>query len=229
MAGLDRIQAGLFPQLLVRCCFSALPSGLQTLVEWLLCHQVTGAVLGATGIYWLETPYEAEALGGAGILPALVHAQHVKQITGRNTGVAGRTCLARICQFGLCKPSLVPLTGLPQSAQDLSATPPSRAQPGTAPHPHSRSAIDPATLQPQVRSAPFSGLRLIAYACTRRPDSPSGSGVALRMPSKRRGASARSVGPRLDSCDDIARAQAPAARTRVAGITSSTVFPVSCM
>ena len=85
--------------------FSALPSGLQALVAWLLGHRVSAAVLEATGIYW-ETAYEA--LAGAGILPLLVHAQHVKQLKGRKTDVADSVWLARICQFGLCKPSLVP-------------------------------------------------------------------------------------------------------------------------
>lgn len=61
---------------------------------------------------------------------------------------------------------------------------------------------------------PSSGQPLIAYACTRRPDSPSGSGVALRMPSKRRGASARSVGPRKCSFPIKLRALQPSADSR---------------
>ena len=97
-------RSGTDAQMITRA-FSALPSGLQALVAWLLGHRVSAAVLEATGIYW-ETPYEA--LEGAGILPLLVHAQHVKQLKGRKTDVADSVWLARICQFGLCRPSLVP-------------------------------------------------------------------------------------------------------------------------
>ncbi len=85
--------------------FSALPSGLEALVDWLLGHQVSAAVLEATGIYW-EAPWQA--LEHAGIEPILVHAQHVKQIKGRKTDIADSVWLARICQFALCTPSLVP-------------------------------------------------------------------------------------------------------------------------
>ena len=66
---------------------------------------MTAAVLEATGIYW-EAPYEA--LEKAGIEPILVQAQHVKQIKGRKTDVADSVWLARICQFGLGSPSLIP-------------------------------------------------------------------------------------------------------------------------
>jgi len=85
--------------------FSALPSGLAALVEWLRAHQVSAAVMEGTGVYW-EAPYQA--LEHAGIEVLLVHAQHVKQIKGRKTDIADSVWLARICQFGLCAPSLVP-------------------------------------------------------------------------------------------------------------------------
>ena len=60
-----------------------------------------------TGIDW-EAPYQA--LEHAGIETRLVHAQHVKQLRGRKTDIADSAWLARICQFGLCAPSLVPST-----------------------------------------------------------------------------------------------------------------------
>ena len=84
--------------------FSALPSGITALVDWLLSHEVVAAAMEATGIYW-ETVYDA--LAGAGVKPMLLHAQHVKQIRGRKTDIADSIWLARICQFGLCTPSLV--------------------------------------------------------------------------------------------------------------------------
>ena len=63
--------------------FSALPSGITALVDWLLSHEVVAAAMEATGIYW-ETVYDA--LAGAGVKPMLLHAQHVKQIRdGRPT------------------------------------------------------------------------------------------------------------------------------------------------
>ena len=85
--------------------FSALPSGLTALVEWLRGHAVSAEVMEGTGVYW-EAPYQA--LEHAGIEALLVHAQHVKQIKGRKTDIADSLWLARVCQFGLCAPSLVP-------------------------------------------------------------------------------------------------------------------------
>ena len=85
--------------------FSALPSGLEALVAWLRHHRVSAALMEGTGVYW-EVVYTA--LEEAGLRPLLVHAQHVKQIQGRKTDVADSVWLARICQFGLCSPSLVP-------------------------------------------------------------------------------------------------------------------------
>ena len=85
--------------------FSALPSGLEALAAWLLEHEVSAAVMEATGIYW-EAPHDA--LEQAGIEVLLVHAQHVKQIKGRKTDIADSVWLARIGQFGLCRASLVP-------------------------------------------------------------------------------------------------------------------------
>ena len=85
--------------------FSALPGGLGELTRWLLEHQVSAAVMEATGVYW-EVVFEA--LESAGIEAILVHAQHVKQLKGRKTDIADSVWLARICQFGLCAPSFVP-------------------------------------------------------------------------------------------------------------------------
>ena len=85
--------------------FGALPRGLGALVDWLRAYQVSAAVMEATGIYW-EAPYQA--LEHAGIEVLLVHAQHVKQIKGRKTDIADSLWLARICQFALCTPRLVP-------------------------------------------------------------------------------------------------------------------------
>ena len=92
--------------------FSALPSGLGELTRWLLDHQVSAAVMEATGVYW-EVVFDA--LDSAGITPILVHAQHVKQLKGRKTDIADSVWLARICQFGLCTPSFVP----PAAFRDL--------------------------------------------------------------------------------------------------------------
>ena len=48
------------------------------------------------------------ALEQAGIEPQLPHAQFVKQVKGRKSDVADSLWLARICRFGLCRPSYVP-------------------------------------------------------------------------------------------------------------------------
>ena len=68
-------------------------------------HGVTAAVLESTGVYWNAPLRTIEA---AGVRPALVHAQHVKQIKGRKTDGADSLWLARICQLGLARPSYVP-------------------------------------------------------------------------------------------------------------------------
>ena len=44
----------------------------------------------------------------AGIEVQLLHAQHVKQLRGRKTDVDDSRWLARVCQFGLGRPSFVP-------------------------------------------------------------------------------------------------------------------------
>ncbi|MCY4595492.1 MAG: transposase [Bryobacterales bacterium] len=85
--------------------FSALPAGLDALTQWLASHRVTAAAMEATGIFW-QAPWEA--LEAAGIEPLLLHAQFVKQVQGRKSDVADSLWLARICRFGLCRPSYVP-------------------------------------------------------------------------------------------------------------------------
>ena len=79
--------------------------GLGELVEWLREHGVTAAAMESTGVYW-NAPYRALERGG--LRADLLHAQHVKQIRGRKTDVADSLWLARICQFGLARPSYVP-------------------------------------------------------------------------------------------------------------------------
>ncbi len=59
----------------------------------------------ATGVYW-HTPWQA--LTDAGIEAQLLHAQQVKQLRGRKTDVEDSRWLARVCQFGLGRPSFVP-------------------------------------------------------------------------------------------------------------------------
>ena len=85
--------------------FEALPRGLRELADWLRGHRVTAAAMEGTGVYW-ETPYEA--LEAVGIEVQLLHAQHVKQLRGRKTDVGDSRWLARVCQFGLGRPSFVP-------------------------------------------------------------------------------------------------------------------------
>ena len=85
--------------------FSALPDGLDALTRWLAGHRVTAAAMEGTGIFW-KAPFEA--LEDAGIEPLLLHAQFVQQVKGRKSDVADSLWLARICQFGLCRPSYVP-------------------------------------------------------------------------------------------------------------------------
>ncbi len=85
--------------------FDTVPAGLSALTQWLASHRVTAAAMEGTGIFW-KAPFEA--LEDAGIEPLLLHAQFVQQVKGRKSDVADSLWLARICQFGLCRPSYVP-------------------------------------------------------------------------------------------------------------------------
>ena len=85
--------------------FSTLPAGITGLVAWLLSCDVTAAAMEATGVYW-RMPWDY--LSQAGIKAQLLHAQHVKQLRGRKTDIEDSRWLARVCQFGLGRPSLVP-------------------------------------------------------------------------------------------------------------------------
>ena len=93
---------------------SALPAGLEALTQWLAGHRVTAAALEGTGIFW-KAP--CEALEDAGSEPLLLQAQFVKQLQGRQSDVADSRWLARICQFGLCRPSYVPTRDFRQLRQ----------------------------------------------------------------------------------------------------------------
>ena len=94
--------------------FSSLPEGLRALTQWLAEHRVTAAAMEATGIFCKAS---WEALEAAGIEPQLLHAQFVKQLQGRKSDVADSVWLARICQFGLCRPSYVPYREFRQLSQ----------------------------------------------------------------------------------------------------------------
>ena len=59
----------------------------------------------ATGVYW-QAPWEA--LADAGIEAQLLNPGQVKQLRGRKTDVEDSRWLARVCQFGLERPSFIP-------------------------------------------------------------------------------------------------------------------------
>ena len=92
--------------------FSALASGLEALVAWLTGHRVEAAAMEATGVYW-QAPWRA--LAAAGIDTQLLNARDVKQLRGRKTDIEDSRWLARVCQFGLGRPSFVP----PEAFHDL--------------------------------------------------------------------------------------------------------------
>ena len=82
-----------------------MPPGLEELVGWLVGHEVSAAAMEGTGVYW-RAPWDR--LSEVGIEAQLLHAQHVKQLRGRNTNIEDSRWLARVCPFGLGRPSLVP-------------------------------------------------------------------------------------------------------------------------
>ena len=94
--------------------FPATAPGLRKMAGWLSGREAAAAAMEATGIYW-EAPLDA--LEAAGIEAMLPDAQHVKQVRGRKTDVGDSVWLARICQFGLARPSVV----LPKRCRELRA------------------------------------------------------------------------------------------------------------
>lgn len=92
--------------------FSALPSGLRKLCDWLVAQRVDAALMEATGVYW-KAPFAA--LEDVGIPVMLVNARQVKQLKGRKTDAADSVWLAQVCQFDLAIPSMVP----PQPFREL--------------------------------------------------------------------------------------------------------------
>ena len=90
---------------MVTKAFSALPSGLTALCGWLQHHAVDAALMEGTGVYW-QAPFEA--LEDAAIPVTLVNAHQVKQLKGHKTDIADSIWLARVCQFGLTTPSMIP-------------------------------------------------------------------------------------------------------------------------
>lgn len=93
------------PASMLTTAFSALPSGLAALCAWLQQHAVDAALIEGTGVYW-QAPFEA--LEDAAIPVTLVNAHQVKQLKGKKTDVADSIWLARVCQFGLGTPSMIP-------------------------------------------------------------------------------------------------------------------------
>ncbi len=85
--------------------FSALPLGIVAMVGWLQSQQIAAATMKGTSFDW-GSPFDA--LAAAGIQLILVYAQPVKHINGRKTDVADSLWLARLCQFDLAMPNIVP-------------------------------------------------------------------------------------------------------------------------
>ena len=73
--------------------FSTLPRGLESLAAWLAAYDVAAAAREGTGVNW-RAPWDQ--LNDAGIKVKLLHALHVKQSRGRNTGVEDGRWLARV-------------------------------------------------------------------------------------------------------------------------------------
>ena len=85
--------------------FSALGPGLDALAAWLTSHGIEAAAMEGTGVYW-RAPLDR--LHEDGIEVQLLHAHQVKQLRGRKTDIEDSRWLARVCQFGLGRPSMVP-------------------------------------------------------------------------------------------------------------------------
>jgi transposase len=85
--------------------FAAVAGELNRLADWLAEHQVSHAVMEATGQYW-KPVWDVLAEGSFELM--LVNARHVKMVPGRKTDVADATWLAELLEHGLLRGSFVP-------------------------------------------------------------------------------------------------------------------------
>lgn len=104
VVGCVRVAAGGDVQT-IKQSFSTMSTGVAALAEWLAEHEVTTAVMEATGVYWKPVYYGLEGLVSE---LWLVNAAHVKRVPGRKTDLSDAEWLADVAAHGMVRPSFVP-------------------------------------------------------------------------------------------------------------------------
>jgi transposase len=91
--------------------------GLLELADWLTRHEVTHAVMEATGVYWKPVWHLLEGQ----VALVLANAQHVRNVPGRKSDVKDAQWLADLLAVGLIQASFVPPAPI-QELRDLTRT-----------------------------------------------------------------------------------------------------------
>ncbi|MGH2691545.1 MAG: IS110 family transposase [Actinomycetota bacterium] len=84
--------------------FGATTAQLLVLRDWLAAHEVTLAVMEATGVYWKPIYYVLEDEFDTWV----VNARHFRNVPGKKTDDNDARWLAELAQHGLVRPSFVP-------------------------------------------------------------------------------------------------------------------------
>jgi transposase len=84
--------------------FRTTTGGLAVLAGWLAEHEVTLAVMEATGVYWKPVYYALEDRFEVW----LCNAHHVRNVPGRKTDMSDAEWLADVAAHGMVRPSFVP-------------------------------------------------------------------------------------------------------------------------
>ena len=84
--------------------FGTVTAALLTLAEWLLAYGCTHVAIESTGDDW--KPVFTILEGACEVI--VVHAQHVKTVPGRKTGVKDAAWLAELLPHGLWRASVMP-------------------------------------------------------------------------------------------------------------------------
>lgn len=98
--------------------WSSMPADILALRQYLIDHQVTCAVMEATGDYWKPFYYVLE---DAGFEVMLVNAHDAKNVPGRKTDVSDAAWLAQLGAHGLLRASFVPPAPI-RALRDLTRT-----------------------------------------------------------------------------------------------------------
>src|SRR5215470_16493615 len=86
--------------------FTTFWRSLQKMAAWLAELGVTDAAMESTGVYWWPVYH---ALAGAGIEVCVCNAAHMRNVPGRKTDLKDCQWIAELHEYGLLRPSFIPV------------------------------------------------------------------------------------------------------------------------